>query len=284
MLTPQAIEPIYKAKHSKKKAKSQLLVFNVIVSVFVLALVAFIFVTVGMYKRYIRNTEQIIKTNTNIESANAWERLPSNQRKEILREQYYQIVRLYTNQSPEAEKMNDVMILSTFNQLWDCTSRVPSVNFFLPVAYMKVVTNFNPNYNVKYRYGIAAFIHKDGERISNLPIIQKDTSFQLTFKGMETLIMPTESVKLLVAKIDDLMITFNGRVDWVLLSLFTNEYDVIDKYWDGGRGAISDELYKTGNLANALMYYQSFKNWQIPAPPAKPIIEPVKATTKKGSR
>lgn len=217
-----------------------------------------------MRDQYIRDTEQIIITKSELEASNAWERLPVNERKEKLRMQYYQIVRYYTNRSTEEQKMNDEMIQTSFNQLWDCIVRVPSVNFFLPVAYMRVASNYNPVYDFEYKHGLGAFFNKTGERISALKLVREDPAFQLEYTGVATLDMPTEAIKLLVARIDDLMITFNNRIDWVLLSLFTNEYDVIERYWDGGNGAIPDEFYKEGNLAEALEYFYAFRNWQIP--------------------
>jgi len=243
--------------------------FKKITVAFIAALVFFIvtLIVVGayfnrtvkeMHTQYIRDTEQIIITKSEIEASNAWERLPLNERKEKLRMQYYQIVRYYTNGIPEEQKMDDQMIQDSFNQLWDCTVRVPSVNFFLPVAYIKVASNFNPTYDVDYKHGLGAFFPKAGENISRL--IKED----IEYRGIPTLDMPTEAIKLVVAKIDDLMGYFNNRIDWVLLSLFTNELDVIDKYWDGGNGAIPDELYKEGNLAETLEYFNAFRNWQIP--------------------
>jgi len=226
-----------------------------------------------MHAQYIRDTEQIIITKTEIEASNAWERLPLNERKEKLRMQYYQIVRYYTNRSEEGTKMDDDMIQTSFNQLWDCTVRVPSVNFFLPLAYMKVASNFNPVYDFEYKHGLASFFNKTGERISALKLVREDPSFQLEYSGIATLDTPTEAIKLLVARIDDLMITFNNRADWVLISLFTNEYDVIEKYWDGGTGSLPDELYKSGPTAEALRYYQAFKNWTIPRDPLQEEAE-----------
>jgi len=249
--------------------------FRRITVAFIAALVLFMgtIATIGIYydktiremhAQYIHDTEQIVITKSEIEASNAWERLPLNERKERLRMQYYQIVRYYTNRSDEDKKMDDQMIQDSFNQLWDCTVRVPSVNFFLPVAYIKVASNFNPAYDVKYKRGLGAFLNKAGERISNLKLVREDPSFQLEYNGIETLNMPTEAIKLLVARIDDLMITFNNRIDWVLFSLFTNEYDVIEKYWDGGNGSIPDEFYNKNNLAEALEYFYAFRNWQIP--------------------
>lgn len=218
-----------------------------------------------MYREYISNTEDVILTRSEIDLANQWERLPVNQRKERLRAQYYEIVRYYTNNIPPEQKMNDDQILESFNQLWICIQRLPHVNFFFPVAYMKVASNYNPVSNVAWKRGIASFYSKMGERIANLHLARTDPVFQTVYKGIETLNNPTESIKLLIVRIDDLMSTFNNREDWVILSLFTNEYDVIDKYWEGGDGKIPDELYEKGELAETLKYFYAFKNWQIPS-------------------
>lgn len=222
-----------------------------------------------MHREYIRDTEQIILTRRNIELANSWERLPINQQRERLIDQYYTIVKYYTNSVTDNQKMNDDQVVASFNVLWDCTTRIPSINFFLPIAYMKVATNFNPVYNVDWKRGIAAFYIKGGEAVANLPLVRNDQSFQTAYKGVETLNNPNEAIKLLVARIDDLMTTFNNRVDWVVLALYTNEYDVISKYWKGGEGKIPDDFYKKGPVAETLDYYYSFKNWQIPALPSE---------------
>ncbi len=250
-------------------------IFKTISYIFIVALILFIGVIVvmgiyftstieKMHTQYIRDTEQVIVTKFEIEASNSWERLPLNERKEKVRMQYYQIVRYYTNRISDDNKMDDLAIQDSFNQLWDTTSRTPSVNFFLPVAYMKVASNFNPIYDVDYKHGIAGFLNKTGERISNLKLIREDPSFQLEYNGIGTLNTPTEAIKLLVARSDDLMITFNNRADWVFFSMFTNEYDVIERYWDDGDGSIPDEFYKSGELAEALKYFNAFKNWQIP--------------------
>jgi hypothetical protein len=160
--------------------------------------------------------------------------------------------------------MNDDQIQGTFNQIWLCTEKLPHVNFFLPVAYMKVKTNFNPVYDMNYQRGIIGFYLKTAERIANLPIVRDDPVFRTAYKGTTTLNNPVEAVRLLVARIDDLMSTFNNREDWVLLSLFTDEYVVISEYWKDGEGFIPDKFYQEGELAKALRYYQAFKNWQIP--------------------
>lgn len=217
-----------------------------------------------MNESYTQKTESILITKAEIELTNQWERLPINQRKERLREQFFQIVRYYNDFVPENEKINDSQILDTFNQLWICTERLPHINFFLPIAYMKVKTNFNPIYDIEFEKGIAGFYLKTAESISNLPIVKNDPVFKVDYKGSITLYNPVESIKLLIARIDDLMIYFNNREDWVLFTLFNNEYEVISKFWEDGKGAIPDEYYREGQLAEALKYYHSFKNWQIP--------------------
>lgn len=218
-----------------------------------------------MHEQYIRDTESVIVTRSDIEASNVWERLPANEQKERLRTQFFQIARYYTNSVTDENRLADEAILLLFNTLWDTTTRVPSVNFFLPVAYIKVASNFNPFYNVEFKYGLTAFFNRTGETTAQLSIIRNDPVFQLEYSGIDTLNNPTSAAKLLVARIDDLMTVFNNRVDWVLLSLFTNEYDVIDRYWDGGTGAIPDEVYQTGNVAKSLEFFYAFKNWQIPA-------------------
>jgi mRNA-degrading endonuclease YafQ of YafQ-DinJ toxin-antitoxin module len=262
-LLERLAEPIQKLM---APSKTIIHTFTRLVAVFIFVVIAMSFVMIMMYHQYVRDTEQIIRTRSNIEVTNNWERMPINERKERLREQYFQIVRYYTNRVPLEQKMNDEQIQTSFDALWNCLLKTPSINFFLPVAYMKVATNFNPNYNDKktYKKGIAAFMHKMGERISNLPICRNDASFRIDYRGPDTLNVPTESIKLLVARIDDLMATFNNRPDWVLLSLFTNEYEVIDKYWDEGKGAIPEALYGKGELSETLKYYYAFKNFQIP--------------------
>ena len=218
-----------------------------------------------MANTYVEKTEQIIKTRNDIEMANAWERLPVNQRRERLKNKWFEIIRFYTNTVPEEQKMDEDMIVESFNTIWSCTQRLPHINFFLPVAYMKVKTNFNPVYDRDWQRGIIGFYPKMAERIVNLPIVRTDDVFKVAYKGIPTLNNPNEAIRLLVARIDDLMMTFNSREDWVLLSLFMDEYQVISKYWEGGEGKIPDEMYESGELAEALMFFQHFKNWQIPA-------------------
>jgi hypothetical protein len=217
-----------------------------------------------MRDTYIRNVEEVIVSRSNIQATNDWERLPEEQRKSMLREQYNTIVRYYTNTTPDEQKMNDEQIVDTFNELWRTTEKVSSINFFLPIAYIKVATNFNPVYNAQSKRGINAFLLKTIEDTINLPLVQDDPIFRTVYRGTETAQNPTESMKVLIARIDNLMTTFRNREDWVVLALYTNEYDVIAKYWNDGEGAIPDEFYKEGQVAETLKYYYSFKNWQIP--------------------
>jgi hypothetical protein len=218
-----------------------------------------------MSETYTRNTESIILARSNMESANAWEQLPPGQKRERLQDQYFQIVRYYTNNVAPNQKLNDDQIGSTFNSLWETTSRVNSVNFFLPIAYMKVKTNFNPVFSNGYQQGIAGFYFKEADQAANLSRVKTDPAFQVVFKGEQTLLNSDESIKLLVAEFDDLLLTFNGRVDWALYAKFTNVYDVMAKYWKNGEGQIPDAAFKTGDFADAYKYYNAFKNWTIPS-------------------
>ncbi len=242
---------------------------------FIIIVVAFmgIMITTGilvsntlnkMHTTYINNVEEVITSRANIQATNDWERLPEEQQKSRLREQYYTIIRYYTNELPDDKKMNDEQILEAFDQLWRTTKKIPSINFFLPMAYMKVATNFNPIHNVNSQRGIAAFYLKSIEDTINLPLMRNDPVFRTVYRGSETANNPTEMMKVLVARIDNLMTTFRSREDWVILALFTNEYDVIAKYWNDGEGAIPDKFYKEGDLAETLKYFYAFKSWQIP--------------------
>jgi hypothetical protein len=250
-----------------KAPKGWTIAFTIITAIFtiVVSLMAVFFIRTlnDMQETYIQKTEQIIIGKENIEMANSWERMPIQQRKEHLRSQYYKIVRYYTENVPDEQKMNDDLLLQSFNTLWLTTERV-NQNFFLAIAYIKVATNFNPIYNSEYKRGIGGLYLRTYETISNLSIVREDPIFQTVYKGSETANNPNEAIKLIVARIDDLMTVFNNRVDWVLLSMFNNEYDVIDKYWDGGEGNIPDSFYKEGKLAEALRYFHAFSNWEIP--------------------
>ena len=212
---------------------------------------------------YIRDTREVIRIKEEIETANAWERLPANQQKEILRHKYNEIVLYYSVEVPENQKLSSKQVLETFNVLFDCTKNSKSVNFFLPVAYMKVMTNFNPNHDREWKYGISAFYIKQGEALSNLPLVKGNENFNVAYKGRITLQNPSEAIKLLVARIDDLMTTFNNREDWVVLSLLRNEYDIIDKYWEDGKGAIPDSFYREGEMAEILRYFNAFRNFRL---------------------
>jgi len=217
-----------------------------------------------MYKTYISQTREIIHSQKDIESANSWERLPVNERKEKLRSRYYEIIKYYTNEVPQNQKMSDDQMLASFDAYYGAVYGINSVNFFLPLAYLKARTNFNPTFNDGYQIGIAALFVKEGADIANLPVIKGLPSFQVAYKGAETLQNPVESLKLLVARLDDLLKTFNNREDWAILSLLNHsEYDIIAKYWQDGKGEIPEKLYKDGPLANTLEYYYIFKDWKI---------------------
>lgn len=129
---------------------------------------------------------------------------------------------------------------------------------------MKVATNFNPSYDVDSKKGIAALLLKSIDNTINLPWVKTDPLFMTTYRGSDTAFNPAESSRILVAKIADLMTLFRNREDWVMFALFTNEYDVISKYWNDGKGTIPDEIYKSGPVAEALMYYYTFKSFKIP--------------------
>jgi hypothetical protein len=217
-----------------------------------------------MYKTYINQTREIIHSQKDIEDANSWERLPVNERKEKLRSRYYEIIKYYTNEVPQNQKMNDDQMLTSFNAYYNAVYGINSVNFFLPLAYLKARTNFNPTFNDGYQIGIASLFVKEGADIANLPVVKELPAFQVAYKGAETLQNPVESLKLLIARLDDLLKTFNNREDWAILSLLNHsEYDIIAKYWQDGKGEIPEKLYKDGPLANTLDYYYAFKNWKI---------------------
>jgi len=245
-----------------------LIAIAVIVSVFTLViLIGSMWVTSTinrMNESYTAQTEQIIFTKSEIEQANSWERLPPLQKKEKLREQYYAIVRYYTNEATPAEKMDDAQILQSFNALWLATERLTSVNFFFPVAFMRATTNFNPYFDKDSRIGMGYFYLNGAEAVSNLNLVRSDPVFMLEYKGTGSLNDPIDTIKLLVARIDDLSKIFHGREDWIFLALLTNEYDVISRYWRDGTGTIPDDMYLRGPLAECLKYYHSFKNWDIP--------------------
>jgi len=216
-----------------------------------------------MYNTYINNTREIIFSKENIETANNWERLPLNEKKERLRKRYYEIIKYYTINIPDNQKMNDEQIINTFNSYFDCINAVRTVNFFLPLAYIKAMTNFNPNYSEHYQYGLGWFYEKEGATFSNLQLVRSSEIFNVAYKGRISLQNPYEAIRLVVARMDDLMKTFDNREDWIILSMLQNEYIVIDKYWENGEGKIPDSFYKDGKLKEILNYYYAFKNWQI---------------------
>ncbi len=114
------------------------------------------------------------------------------------------------------------------------------------------------------RKKIAAFYLKTIEDTTNLPIVRDDVVFLTLYRGSDTAFNTPDMMRLLVVRIQDLMYTFRNREDWVLFALFTNEFDVIANYWQDGNGVIPDSVYKDGNVAEALKYYYSFKNFKIP--------------------
>lgn len=236
----------------------------IFIGVIIFGTVTFVSTANDMRETYIRNVEEVILSRSNIQTANDWERLPEEQRRAMLREQYFTIVRYYTNTVPEEQRLSDDQILDTFNELWRTTEKIPSINFFLPVAYMKVATNFNPVYNSEFRRGVAGLLLREIENTVNLPLVQDDPVFRTAYRGSETANNPVEMMRVLVARIDSLMSLFRNREDWVILALFTNEYDVIAQYWNDGEGSIPDEFYREGDLAETLRYYYAFKNWQVP--------------------
>ena len=223
-----------------------------------------------VYKNYIANTKEIINSQNKIETANSWERLSINERKEKLRSRFYEILKYYTVDAQQNQRMSDDQMLSAFESYNDTIYAVNSVNFFLPIAYAKIKTNFNPSYNNNYQYGISALFTVEGQQISNLPIVKDNPAFQVAYKGKETLQNPVESLKLLVARMDDLMKTFNNREDWVIMALLNHDENaIISKYWQEGKGEIPDSYYKSGELKDILEYYYAFKDWKIISVPAK---------------
>ena len=223
-----------------------------------------------LYKNYIANTREIINSQDKIAAANSWERLPINERKEKLRSRFYEIIKYYTVAIPQNQKMSDEQMLSAFDAYYSAIYTVNSVNFFFPLAYLKVRTNYNPTFSSGYQWGIAGFFTVEAQKFANLPIVKENVNFQVAFKGRETLQNPIESLKLLIARTDDLMKTFNNREDWVILALINHDENaIIDKYWQDGKGEIPEALYKKGDLKDVLDYYYCFKDWKIPAIPDK---------------
>lgn len=235
-------------------------IFSVVV---IIGVIIYISTTTSMRKTHIDNINNIILTQTEIKTLADWENMPNEQRKSKLREHFNLIIQYYTNDTPTANKPALSQIVDIFNELYQTTSKM-SINFFLPVAYMKVATNFNPNYDIDSKKGIAALLLKSIDNTINLPWVKSDPLLATTYRGSDTAFNPAESARILVAKIADLMTLFRNREDWVMFALFTNEYDVISKYWNDGRGTIPDEIYKSGPVAEALMYYYTFKSFKIP--------------------
>jgi hypothetical protein len=224
----------------------------------------------ALYKNYIENTREIIDSRSQIETANSWERLSINERKEKLRSRFYEIIKYYTVASPLSQKMSDEQLLLAFNTYHDAIYTVNSVNFFLPLAYMRVKTNYNPSFSDNYQTGISGFFTVEGQQIANLPIVKENQALRVAYKGRETLQNPTESLRLLVARMDDLMRTFNNREDWVIFALLNHdENQIIAKYWEDGKGEIPEANYKSGDLKSILEYYYAFKNWEIIATASK---------------
>ena len=235
-------------------------IFSVVV---IIGVIIYISTTTSMRKTHIDNINNIILTQTEIKTLADWENMPNEQRKSKLREHFNLIIQYYTNDTPTANKPALSQIVDIFNELYQTTSKM-SINFFLPVAYMKVATNFNPNYDIDSKKGIAALLLKSIDNTINLPWVKSDPLLATTYRGSDTAFNPAESARILVAKIADLMTLFRNREDWVMFALFTNEYDVISKYGNDVRGTIPDEIYKSGPVAEALMYYYTFKSFKIP--------------------
>ncbi len=235
-------------------------VFSVVI---IIGVIAYISTTSLMRKTHIDNINDIISTQVEIKTLADWENVPSEQKKSKLREHFNLIIQYYTNDASVESKPTLSQVVDIFNELYQTTSKL-SINFFLPVAYMKVATNFNPSYDVDSKKGIAALLLKSIDNTINLPWVKTDPLFMTTYRGSDTAFNPAESSRILVAKIADLMTLFRNREDWVMFALFTNEYDVISKYWNDGKGTIPDEIYKSGPVAEALMYYYTFKSFKIP--------------------
>lgn len=260
----------------EKKGYRKAVIVTLAITMTLLIAVTTIFMFSVNYIRdtYVSHEKDMILAMSMVESANDWESMPEGQQREKLLNRYMEIIKYYNVYTPDNEKMSHETIIESFNVLYDCT-KMTRVNIFLPIAYMKVMTNFNPSYDADNRYGISAFFVKEGENISNLPIVTDKVSFDVSYKGIPTLQNPIESIKLLVAKIDDLNKIFNNRSDWVIFALLTNEYEVIDKYWLNGEGIIPDEQLLSGKLKEVREFYYILKNWKIvPADGVKfPIVE-----------
>ena len=137
-----------------------------------------------------------------------------------------------------------------------------TVNFFLPLAYIRVTSNFNPMFSKKSKEGFSALFMIDYERFSYMNTT--DPLTKINYRGIDTARDPSSAIVLLYLKMNYLYTVFNGRVDWVLFALLNNEFDVIQNYWKNGEGEIPDQFYLIGPLYESLNYYHSFINWQIP--------------------
>jgi len=246
----------------KKIRKTLMRVIIGAAAILTITLIFFITTLVGLKNTYVSHERETILAMGMANSANDWERLPEGEQREKLLNRYFEIVKYYNVYTPDNNKMVHKTILDSFKVLYECTE-MTKTNIFLPIAYIKVMTNFNPNYESGNRFGIAAFYVKEGENISNLPVVKEKSEFNVYYKGIPTLKNPIESIKLLIAKIDDLNKIFNNRSDWVIFALLTNEYEVIDKYWINGEGLIPEDQLRQGNLKEIRDYYYIFNNWKI---------------------
>ena len=71
------------------------------------------------YKTYISSTREIIQAQKDIDTANSWESLPVNQKKEKLRSRWFEIIKYYTLEVPQNQKMSDDQVQSSFNSYFD---------------------------------------------------------------------------------------------------------------------------------------------------------------------
>jgi hypothetical protein len=254
-----------KIREDERKKFFKILCTIIIASAVAIVLTTSLFIgtMLGMKNDYLKSEREIILSKEMVKAANDWERLPEKEQKEKLRGRFNEIFKYYNLKTKVAEKITDTnTILDLFNTVYDCT-KVSGVNFFLPIAYMKVITNFNPNYNKNNKLGIASMYLKEAEYVSGLSLVKNNSAFNLTFKGVDTLKNPIDSTKILIARLKDLNEVFRGRVEWVILALLTNEYEVIDRYWNNGSGEIPEDKLRSGELKQILDYYYAFKDWQI---------------------
>ena len=259
----KAFTGFFKEEDERKKFYKTLLFVIIGAAALIFVITSLFIVTmIGMKSDYIKSQRDIILSKELVKAANDWERMPEKEQKEKLRERFNELIKYYNLTTKVEEKINDDnIVLDMFNVIYG-TTKETGVNFFLPIAYMKVVTNFNPNFNKANKIGIASFFLKEAENVSNLPIM-KNSIFSINFKGIDTLKSPLDASKILIAKIHDLNEVFSGRTEWIIFALLTNEYEVIDRYWDNGKGEIPEEKLRTGDLKKVLDYYYAFKNWQI---------------------